>query len=58
MADQQINGVSLDTQPRLFAGVDVGSNELVLVVRKNGKPTGMYSRRPLTDTSVPNFDLR
>lgn len=38
MADQQINGTSLNTQPPLFAGVDVGSNELVLVIRKNGKP--------------------
>ncbi len=38
MADQQINSASLDTQTRIFAGVDVGSKELVLVVRKNGKP--------------------
>ena len=27
-----------ESTPRVFAGIDVGSEELVLVIRKNGKP--------------------
>jgi hypothetical protein len=28
----------LEVKPDLFAGIDVGAEELILVVRKNGKP--------------------
>ena len=32
------NPATTELTPRLFAGVDVGADELVLVIRKNGKP--------------------
>ena len=38
MTSSQTKDISLESQPRLGAGIDVGSEELVLVIRKNGKP--------------------
>ena len=37
MTNSQLNEISSESSPRLFAGIDVGSEELVLLVRKNGK---------------------
>jgi transposase len=38
MTDHQTKESSLESKSYHFAGIDVGSEELVLVVRKNGKP--------------------
>ena len=38
MTNGQLKETSSTSTPRLFAGIDVGSENLVLVVRKNGKP--------------------
>ena len=38
MTSNPLNESSSESTPRLFAGIDVGSEGLVLVVRKNGKP--------------------
>jgi hypothetical protein len=38
MIDSQVKETSPEPKPRLLAGVDVGSEELVLTIRKNGKP--------------------
>jgi transposase len=38
MTDKQSKELSPESKPSLFAGIDVGSEELVLVIRNNGKP--------------------
>lgn len=38
MTNSLINTTVSESTSRLFAGVDVGADELVLVIRKNGKP--------------------
>lgn len=38
MTDNQTKETSSEPKSRLFSGIDVGSEELVLVLRKNGKP--------------------
>jgi len=38
MTHNPLQETSSQSTPRLFAGIDVGSEELVLLVRKNGKP--------------------
>lgn len=38
MTNSQTKDISLKSQPHLAAGIDVGSEKLVLVIRKNGKP--------------------
>uniref|UniRef100_UPI00398A20E0 IS110 family transposase n=1 Tax=Methyloglobulus sp. TaxID=2518622 RepID=UPI00398A20E0 len=39
MTNGQLKETSSTSTPRLFAGIDVGSENLVLVVRKDGKPS-------------------
>ena len=36
--NNSVNATATESTSRLFAGVDVGADELVLVIRKNGKP--------------------
>lgn len=38
MANIQSNNTVPESKPHLFAGIDVGAEELILVIRKNGKP--------------------
>jgi transposase len=38
MTDKPLKEAPSEPTSRLFAGIDVGSEELVLVIRKNGKP--------------------
>lgn len=38
MTSIELNATAHDASLWLFAGIDVGAEELVLVIRKNGKP--------------------
>jgi len=38
MVNKQLKNTMPEAKPVLFAGIDVGAEELVLVIRKNGKP--------------------
>ncbi|MDO9163637.1 MAG: transposase [Methylococcaceae bacterium] len=38
MTPIELNATANDASLSLFAGIDVGAEELVLVIRKNGKP--------------------
>lgn len=38
MTRSQSNDIVPESKPHLFAGIDVGAEELILVIRKNGKP--------------------
>jgi transposase len=38
MPDNQLIKTNLEAKPTLFAGIDVGAEELILIIRKNGKP--------------------
>jgi transposase len=38
MTNIQLKETVNELKPSLFAGIDVGAEELVLVIRKNGKP--------------------
>lgn len=37
MTNKQLKNKNPEAKPTLFAGIDVGAEELVLVIRKNGK---------------------
>jgi transposase len=37
MPDNQLIKTNLEAKPTLFAGIDVGAEELILIIRKNGK---------------------
>jgi hypothetical protein len=39
MPNDQLIKTNLEAKPALFAGIDVGAEELILVIRKDGKPT-------------------
>ena len=39
MPNCQLTNPQPELKPTLFAGIDVGAEELVLVIRKGGKPT-------------------
>ena len=38
MTNIQLKEIDPESKPALFAGIDVGAEELILVIRKNGKP--------------------
>ena len=38
MTNIQHKETAHEAKPDLFAGIDVGAEELILVIRKNGKP--------------------
>ena len=38
MTNIQPKETAQEAKPDLFAGIDVGAEELILVIRKNGKP--------------------
>ena len=38
MTNIQPKETAHEAKPDLFAGIDVGAEELILVIRKNGKP--------------------
>ena len=38
MTNIQLKETDPEAKPDLFAGIDVGAEELILVIRKNGKP--------------------
>lgn len=38
MPNIQFKDIDPESKPVLFAGIDVGAEELILVIRKNGKP--------------------
>ena len=38
MSNNQLIKTNLEAKPALFAGIDVGAEELILIIRKNGKP--------------------
>lgn len=38
MTNIQVKNIDHESKPVLFAGIDVGAEELILVIRKNGKP--------------------
>ena len=38
MTNIQDKETAREAKPDLFAGIDVGAEELILVIRKNGKP--------------------
>jgi hypothetical protein len=38
MTNIQVKNIDHESKPALFAGIDVGAEELILVIRKNGKP--------------------
>jgi len=37
MTNIQLKNIGHESKPVLFAGIDVGAEELILVIRKNGK---------------------
>ena len=38
MTTLQLKQIDPESKPDLFAGIDVGAEEVILVIRKNGKP--------------------
>jgi len=52
----QVKQTDPEAQPTLFAGIDVGAEELVLVIRKNGKPFDpqKFSNTPADRTRLVN----
>ncbi len=54
MTNIQLKNTAHGSKPPLFAGIDVGAEELVLVIRKNGKP---FDPQKFTNTPVDRARL-
>ena len=54
MNNIQLEKIDHDSKPSLFAGIDVGAEELILVIRKNGKP---FNQQKFANTPADNARL-
>jgi transposase len=54
MMNRQLNQTAYEPKPDLFAGIDVGAEELVLVIRKNGK---CFNPQTVANTSAGHARL-
>ena len=54
MTNIQHKETAHEAKPDLFAGIDVGAEELILVIRKNGKP---FDPQKFTNTPADRIRL-